>query len=509
MRFGAYCLLTLAAVIGLSTLTIKSGSTIVPANSAPLERTVPSPRMAQNTTTPRTVFVYLFQWRWEDVAQECEAVLGPKGFAAVHVTPPQEHRLVAGHPWYERYQVVGYQLESRGGTRAQFAEMVDRCKRAGVDVYVDAVINHTTGVLEPGQSEVGSAGSRFLRYDYPGTYSAADFHYCGRNGNDDIQNYQDRSEVQNCELVNLADLKTEAPYVRDRLAAYLNDLVQLGVAGLRIDAAKHIATNDIQAILRQVNGNPYIFQEVIEGINEPIRSSEYFQNGDVTEFQYARAINRVFQQEKLAYLENFGEAWGFMPSDKAIVFVDNHDTQRGDATVLTYKQRDLYQLATVFMLAYPYGYPELQSSFEFQTFDQGPPTTATGAIQPVGVGQDSNCGKDWVCEHRWPAIVNMVAFRNQTAGNFFVSDWWTNGNNQIAFGRGDAGFVVINRETTPLERQFQTSLAPGRYCNIITGERSSDGSRCTGDIVTVDSNRRVTIRVEPLQAVALHRGARL
>ncbi|BBM05403.1 hypothetical protein HAALTHF_14590n [Vreelandella aquamarina] len=32
-------------------------------------------------------FVHLFEWRWEDVAQECENWLGPKGFKAVQVSP--------------------------------------------------------------------------------------------------------------------------------------------------------------------------------------------------------------------------------------------------------------------------------------------------------------------------------------------------------------------------------------------------------------------------------------
>ena len=26
---------------------------------------------------------------------------------------------------------------------------------------------------------------------------------------------------------------------------------------------------------------------------------------------------------------NWGEGWGLMPSDRALVFVDNHDNQRG------------------------------------------------------------------------------------------------------------------------------------------------------------------------------------
>src|SRR3712207_9523559 len=39
----------------------------------------------------RDVIVHLFQWPWASVATECTTVLGPKGFGAVQVSPPQEH----------------------------------------------------------------------------------------------------------------------------------------------------------------------------------------------------------------------------------------------------------------------------------------------------------------------------------------------------------------------------------------------------------------------------------
>src|SRR5688500_17932200 len=37
------------------------------------------------------VFVHLFEWKWTDIAAECENVLGPQGFKAVQISPPQEH----------------------------------------------------------------------------------------------------------------------------------------------------------------------------------------------------------------------------------------------------------------------------------------------------------------------------------------------------------------------------------------------------------------------------------
>src|SRR5207249_2306103 len=63
------------------------------------------------------VFVHLFEWKWTDIANECENVLGPAGFEAVQISPPEEHSIVPSHDWSERYQPVSYSVErSRSGT---------------------------------------------------------------------------------------------------------------------------------------------------------------------------------------------------------------------------------------------------------------------------------------------------------------------------------------------------------------------------------------------------------
>lgn len=49
------------------------------------------------------------------------------------------------------------------------------------------------------------------------------------------------------------DLCTDCPGVQDRMAAYLSHLVELGVAGIRLDAAKHIATKDLAQIFAKVS----------------------------------------------------------------------------------------------------------------------------------------------------------------------------------------------------------------------------------------------------------------
>ena len=84
------------------------------------------------------------------------------------------------------------------------------------------------------------AGTPYSEEHYPGPeggYGPQDFHSCRTN----ISNYNDRYQVQNCRLVSLQDLDTGSDYVRSEIAAYLNDLISLGVRGFRVDASKHIA----------------------------------------------------------------------------------------------------------------------------------------------------------------------------------------------------------------------------------------------------------------------------
>jgi alpha-amylase len=67
----------------------------------------------------------------------------------------------------------------------------------------------------------------------------------------------------------------------------------------------------------------------------------------------------------------------------------------------------------------------------------------------ISVSRDGSCGGGWVCEHRWRQIANFVQLRN-VAWGYPVENWWDNGDNQIAFSRGDKGtnflsfFLVIN-----------------------------------------------------------------
>lgn len=446
----------------------------------------------------KDVIVHLFQWPWPSIAAECTNVLGPKGFGGVQVSPPQEHVVLPGrgYPWWQDYQPVSYQLNTRRGDRAAFASMVRTCHDAGVKIYVDAIVNHMAGGASTG---AGSGGSTYGHYSYPAVpYGDADFHHCGRNGDDDIANWSDRWEIQNCELVDLSDLRTESGYVRGRLTAYLNDLVALGVDGFRVDAAKHLPAADLAAIVDPVPGSPYVFSEAIEGGSGEPTPEEYAGVGDVTEFRYGDMVGNAFRDGNLANLNNLASSMR-LGSDDAVAFIDNHDTQRNGRARLTYQNGSAYALAEAFMIAWPYGVPQVMSSFTFTDPEAGPPRSGNGTTSAV------NCGSGWACEHRWRSTANMVGLRNAAAGAG-VTNWWSNGSHQIAFGRGSAGYAAFNRGGGALSRTFQTSLPAGTYCDVMSGD-FTNGS-CTGTTYQVNSTGQVTATVPANGTLALHVNAR-
>lgn len=160
--------------------------------------------------------------------------------------------------------------------------MIDTCRAAGVRVYADAVVNHMTGggndVWDSHRNGNGggcdywgpkasTGSSPFFTQDFmyktsnntgeqPGmeypaaAYIATDFH-CERS----LNSWTDPFILNNGWLVGLADLDTEQDYVRERIAAYMTDLLGIGFSGFRIDAAKHIYPESLSAILKKFKDN--------------------------------------------------------------------------------------------------------------------------------------------------------------------------------------------------------------------------------------------------------------
>lgn len=511
-----------AATAGVALLAAGAltASVVLPATAAP-------EKPGRSSATP--VLANLFEWNWPSVAKECTTQLGPAGYAGVQVAPPQDStkRTSVGngsddvlHPWWEVYQPADYRLTSRMGTEAQFKAMVKTCRAAGVKVYVDAVINHMTG-----QGTTSYGGETFTKYAYPGLYSASDFHGYPANcpvppasgsadGEGSIRDFNDYRQVFDCELVGLSDLNTSKAKVRSTLAAYLNKLLSYGVSGFRVDAAKHVGQGDLAAIQsrlrRTVDGTrPYFALEVGAGSPGRISPAAFTGQGQVLGFDYTSAIQNAFKSYddsstprndgNIGDLKVFGEAAGLLPSANELVFIQNHDTERNGSS-LNYKDPNNL-IATQFMLAYPYGTPQVYAGFTFGTdTNQSPPSTADGLIT------NTDCGSAaWNCTDRQLGVKGMVRFHNRV-GQAPVRNWYDDGTNLIAFSRGNVGFFSTNNATKAKTVTVRTGLPAGRYCDVIHGVKH--GGTCSGPTVRVRANGTAMITVGAYASVAFTRSDR-
>ncbi|CAG0891408.1 unnamed protein product, partial [Darwinula stevensoni] len=276
-----------------------------------------------NVEPGRSTFVHLFEWRWEDIAAECERFLGPKGFAGVQVSPPSENVIAwydsgPQRPWWERYQPVSYRLETRSGSESQFQDMVSRCNAAGVrydhrlflrlfrihfpsfpkcTIYADVVVNHMTewwpsrtsatgGSLSyPTQALTSMAPTNVLLRRV--TSKTTRTHRGTKSYLASLTKSVKDPRVPNCKLTTehsgLNDLKQGSDYVSaplwdfigEVIVGYMNKLIDYGVAGCRIDASKHMWPGDLGSIFSRLSNlstthgfpsgtRPFVFQEVIK-----------------------------------------------------------------------------------------------------------------------------------------------------------------------------------------------------------------------------------------------------
>ena len=233
--------------------------------------------------------------------------------------------------------------------------------------------------------------------------------------------------------------------------------------------------------------------------------------GLITEYLNSKDLGLIFNGKR-SLNHYMKEENGFVSSNDAIVFVDNHDNQRnfinGFTEILNYKEKRRYILANSFMLANPYGLPKIMSSFAFKDPYDGPPDDGSKISSP-SFNEEGQCENGWICEHRWPAIIAMVKFRNVVV-NSPLQNYADNGQNQIAFCRGELGFIAINNELSlNMKSSLKACLPPGIYCDIMTGGKG-DG-KCVGEEIVVDGDGKVDIFIpwsSEIPIIAIHVEAR-
>jgi alpha-amylase len=305
-----------------------------------------------------------------------------------------------GYGLYDLYDLGEFNqkgtIKTKYGSKTEYLEAINEAHDNNIKVYGDVVFNHKGGADD---SEIVSARpvsslnrnefigeKREIRahtvFDFPGrgeNYSAYKWTARDFDGVDfdaitkekGIFKFEGKEwekevdqEFGNYDFLMYADLDMDSPYVVDELKRWGKwYLEETHVDGFRLDAIKHIKFDFFYDWLKTVreSSSKELFA-VGEYWTHDVKSLEYYMNKcgnsmslfDVPlHFNFHSASNSFgkFDMRKLAdntYLK--------VNPDKAVTFVDNHDTQLGQS-LESWVQPWFKPLAYTFILTRKEGYP--------------------------------------------------------------------------------------------------------------------------------------------------------
>ncbi|CAF3996674.1 unnamed protein product [Rotaria sordida] len=186
----------------------------------------------------------MFGWTHKDVKEKCE-FLGKAGYLGVKLFPVHE-QLMSIQPfenamnlWYFMYQPVSYNLDGRMGTREELHDLIQICRSYGARVYIDAVLNHFTGVGND-LNQHRNPNSGCVKWGNKTSSTPIErqspFYTHGKAPSNEFPAAASGPEDFHCDRPNVG----------------LVDMLSLGASGFRIDAAKHISPEDLSAIMKKV-----------------------------------------------------------------------------------------------------------------------------------------------------------------------------------------------------------------------------------------------------------------
>ena len=254
------------------------------------------------------VILHCFDWKYTDIIEELDNI-AKAGFSTIQTSPVQP----AGGtgPWYWLYQPTAFSVAENGdlGTAAELKELCEKAEQYGIKVVVDVVANHLAGDHDAIQQDL-------VADEYWHDYGPC-------------KQYSDRTQVIMGDI-GMQDLNTENTYVQQVVADYVNSLKELGVDGIRWDAAKHIGLpSEGSEFWSTVTASGlYNYGEIL---NSPFDGGgtdlmkEYTKYMSVTDNEYGSMLVTAFNAGKVPTADGNWTDDGISPN-KLVYWGESHDT---------------------------------------------------------------------------------------------------------------------------------------------------------------------------------------
>jgi glycosidase len=274
--------------------------------------------------------------------QQKMSYLAGLGVTAIWISPPVDNLNKNipdgnGNPTasYHGYQGRDFKrVEEHSGDAsnswAAFDNLVTAAHAAGIKVVVDFAPNHST------QDNAGEFGALYDDGTFLGNYTNDSNGYFHHNGN--IQNWDDRYQVQYYTLFNLADLNQEHATIDAYVKAAAKLFQDHGVDGFRLDAVKHVTWGWQYSLANSIYTykDSFLFGEWYQTVTgDPLyRDSYKYANRSgisMLDFPLNTAVRNVFgSNANFSEIDNVlaAEASNFTWDEDLVTFVDNHDMTR-------------------------------------------------------------------------------------------------------------------------------------------------------------------------------------
>lgn len=375
--------------------------------------------------------LHCFDWTMAEVKAELPAI-AEAGFGAVQLSPLQRPDAGPGSPWHDLYRPYDIAFKSsRMGSADDLKALCEEAATYGIKIIVDVVANHVDK----------TAGYHDTWWDSNGRV----------RWNGGI-NYGDRNSITHNQLGDYGDINSEDAEVIARAKAYVQQLHDLGVKGIRWDAAKHIALPSencgFWTAVTSVEGM-YHYGEILDSPGPDASIiKEYTTFMSVTDNKYSNGAAR----------ENGGIPFGYggdhtvnqgCPDTRMVYWAESHDTYANGEWSQNVSQSVIDRAYASF--ACRNGATALYLA--------RPNTTGFNNIK-VGKGSTAFTGK---------AVAEVNKFRNAMVGR---PDWCEVGSNTFTVTRKGGGAVVVCKTSGSVSVKNGGEYCPaGTYTDRVSGNK--------------------------------------
>lgn len=376
--------------------------------------------------------LHCFNWKPSEIKAELKSI-AEAGYGAVQLSPLQRPDITSNSKWHDLYRPFDLAFKSSDFCSEQ--DLKDLCSEAskyGIKVIVDVVANHIDKT--PGyHDEWWDVAGRVRWY-----------------GNID---YGSRYSITHSQLGDYGDINSEDSEVAARAKAYVVKLKELGVKGIRWDAAKHIALPSegcsFWSAVTSVDGM-YHYGEILDspGPESDNLIKEYVKYMSVTDNRYSDGSGKNNGGIPFCYAGDWVVTQE-CPDNKMVYWGESHDTYSNNDGWSKYRDQSLIDRAyasvacrngaTALYLARPYA----------QDFN---------SIKAGKNGGDSYKSKQ---------ISEVNKFRNVMTGR---ADWFENSGEACSITRKDGGAVIVAKgEGYVSVKNGGGYCPPGKYKDRISG----------------------------------------